>query len=84
MADESQAIRGISWRETFPFTNLFRSFRVAIHPSKLVLGLAALIILFAGGNFLDAIWPVRHRVVPYAMITLRPKYGIRMKLRIAD
>jgi hypothetical protein len=68
MADESQAIRGISWRETFPFTNLFRSFRVAIHPSKLVLGLAALIILFVGGNFLDAIWPVRHRVVPNEVV----------------
>jgi len=30
MADDSQAIRGISWRETFPFTHLFRTFRVAI------------------------------------------------------
>lgn len=64
MADESQSLRGISWREVFPFTHLFRSFRIAIHPSKLVLGLAALIILYLGGSFLDAIWPVRHRVVP--------------------
>jgi hypothetical protein len=68
MADESQSIRGISWRETFPFTHLFRSFRIAIHPSKLVLGLAALIILFLGGTFLDTIWPVRHRVVPNEVV----------------
>jgi hypothetical protein len=63
MAEESQAIRGISWRETFPFTHLFRTFRVAIHPSKLLLGLTALIVLYIGGNFLDTIWPVKHRAV---------------------
>ncbi len=64
MADESQALRGISWRETFPFTHLFRTFRVAIHPSKLLLGLTALITLYVGGQFLDAIWPVQQRAVP--------------------
>jgi len=64
MAEETQAIRGISWRETFPFTHLFRTFRVAIHPSKLVLGLAALIVLFVGGSFLDTIWAVKYRAVP--------------------
>ena len=63
MADDSQAIRGISWRETFPFTHLFRTFRVAIHPSKLLLGLTALIVLYVGGQFLDVIWPVKHRAV---------------------
>ena len=45
MADEPQQIRGINWRETFPFTHLFRAFRVAVHPSKLMLGLIALLIL---------------------------------------
>ncbi len=64
MADEMQALRGISWRETFPFTHLFRTFRVAIHPSKLLLGLTALIVLLVGGYILDTIWPVAHRAVP--------------------
>ena len=42
MADEQpQTIRAIHWRDVFPFLNLFRAFRVAIHPSKLVLGLTA-------------------------------------------
>ncbi len=63
MSDESQTIRNIHWREVFPFTNLFRSFRIAIHPSKLILGLAALILLFAGGRALDGMWPARHRAV---------------------
>ena len=35
MADEPHVIRGIDWKETFPFITLFRGFRVAIHPSKL-------------------------------------------------
>ncbi len=57
MADESQAIRAINWRETFPFTHIFRAFRIAIHPSKLVLGLLLIFSLYAGGRILDAVWP---------------------------
>ncbi|MGB7159099.1 MAG: hypothetical protein WBD40_13605, partial [Tepidisphaeraceae bacterium] len=64
MADEPQVIRGINWRDTFPFTNLFRAFRVAVHPSKLVLGLILLLGIYAGGRFLDGIWPARHLAVP--------------------
>ena len=47
MADEPLSssqplvLRGINWRETFPFTHIFRGFRIAIHPSKLILGLIA-------------------------------------------
>ena len=64
MADESQTIRGINWRETFPFTHLFRAFRIAVQPSKLMLGLIALLALYAGGRILDGIWPARHLAVP--------------------
>jgi hypothetical protein len=64
MADESHVIRGINWRETFPFTQIFRAFRVAIHPTKLILGLVALLALYAGGRILDAIWQVQYRAVP--------------------
>ena len=66
MAEEPQAnstivLRGINWRETFPFTNLFRAFRVAVHPSKLVLGLVALLTLYVGGRVLDGVWPTAHQ-----------------------
>ena len=64
MADEAQQIRGIHWRETFPFTHLFRAFRVAVHPSKLILGLIALLSLYVGGRVLDGIWPARWLAVP--------------------
>ena len=62
MADESQTIRGINWRETFPFTNIFKAFRVAVHPSKLVLALAALLLIWLGGLLLDAVWADKHLV----------------------
>ncbi|MDB5321108.1 MAG: hypothetical protein JWN40_2739 [Phycisphaerales bacterium] len=64
MADESHVIRGINWRETFPFTQIFRAFRVAIHPTKLILALVALLALYGGGRILDMIWPVQHRAIP--------------------
>ncbi|HEX8525142.1 MAG TPA: hypothetical protein VF669_23025 [Tepidisphaeraceae bacterium] len=63
MAEEAR-VSGINWRETFPFTNLFRSFRIAVHPSKLALGLVALICLYVSGRVLDQVWPVQHRAVP--------------------
>ncbi len=64
MADEAQVIRGINWRETFPFTHLFRAFRVAVHPSKLILGLVLLLSIYTGGRILDGLWPARHLAVP--------------------
>src|SRR5687768_16966534 len=64
MADESSVLRGINWREAFPFAHLFRAFRIAIHPSKLVLGLVLLLSLYAGGRILDGLWPARHLAVP--------------------
>ena len=64
MADETHVIRGINWRETFPFTQIFRAFRVAIHPTKLMLALAALLALYVGGRALDTIWPVQSSAIP--------------------
>jgi hypothetical protein len=74
MADEPLTIRGISWRNTFPFINLFRAFRVAMHPSKLVLALTALIMLYVAGQVLDALWAVQDRAVPQE-VALYEKYA---------
>ena len=63
MADEPLSIRGIHWRDALPFTNLFRAFRVAIHPSKVLLAMAALLLLYVGGHALDWVWPVQSRAV---------------------
>src|SRR5688500_6222124 len=62
MADEAQTIRGINWRDAFPFTQLFKAFRVAVHPSKLVLALTALLLLYFGGRVLDGLWLDKHLV----------------------
>jgi hypothetical protein len=62
MADEAQTVRSINWREVFPFTNLFKAFRVAVHPSKLFLALAALLLIYFGGRILDVCWPEKYMV----------------------
>ena len=74
MSDQSQVIRGINWREAFPFTHIFRAFRIAIHPSKLVLALLALLLMYLGGRVLDSIWPANYRAVPGEVI-LYQDYG---------
>src|SRR3954463_3424830 len=61
MADESYTLRSINWRELFPFTNLFRAFRVAVHPSKLVIALLGLLLIYSGGRVMDGIWHEKHR-----------------------
>lgn len=64
MADEAVTLRDINWRETFPFTHLFRAFRVAVHPSKLILALIALGCLWCGGIILDGLWLQKYQVTP--------------------
>src|SRR5205823_912901 len=61
---ETHVIRGINWRETFPFTNIFRSFRVAIHPSKLILALIAILLIYISGRLLDGMTPASKRGIP--------------------
>jgi hypothetical protein len=65
MADESHVtLRTVNWREALPFTQIFRAFRVAIHPSKLMLALAALLCLYLGGRVLDMLWRPQDRAIP--------------------
>src|SRR5438067_9843374 len=65
MPEDTHVVRGINWRETFPFTHIFRSFRVAIHPSKLILALLAILLLYCGGRVLDGLWGAQNRGVPH-------------------
>ena len=64
MSDEPQVLRTIDWRSVFPFTQLFRAFRVAIHPAKLILALLAICIIYSLGRSLDALWPDSHTAIP--------------------
>ena len=82
MADEPLTVRAINWRQTFPFINLFRAFRVAVHPSKIVLALVALIVLYVGGQVLDLLWPMQDRAIAdeaamYEQFNSTPKPGLK-------
>ena len=52
MADEHE-IRRINWTETFSFTQIFKSFRLAMHFSKLALALAAILLVYLLGTVMD-------------------------------
>jgi hypothetical protein len=56
MTDEQQELRTILWNEIFAFTHIFKSFRMAIHPSKMLLALAAIVAITIGGWVLDRLW----------------------------
>ena len=56
MADDHHEVRHVDWHELLGFTHLFKSFKMAIHPSKLLLALMAIILIVAGGYVMDGFW----------------------------
>ena len=56
MTDNRNEIRHINWNELFSFTHIFKGFKLAIHPSKLVLAVAAIVLIWAAGGAMDLIW----------------------------
>ncbi|HWB54160.1 MAG TPA: hypothetical protein VG722_08205 [Tepidisphaeraceae bacterium] len=57
MADDGIPLGNMTFRQAFPFTHIFRSFRIATHLSKLFLALFLLLLIYGGGRFLDGVWP---------------------------
>jgi hypothetical protein len=64
-------LESINWRQALPFTHIFRTFRLAITHTKLLLALAGVITCFLGGSFLDLI--AGNRVVQE-----KPFYDLRI------
>jgi hypothetical protein len=64
MSDEAHSLRTIDWRSVFPFTQLFRAFRIAIHPAKMALALLAILLVYGLGRSLDGLWLDRYQAVP--------------------
>ena len=58
MADEQNIVKRIVWGEVFSFPHVFKSFKMAVHPSKLILGLAAIILILVGGGVMDRVWSI--------------------------
>jgi hypothetical protein len=56
MADEQHEVRRVNWQEVLSFPQIFRCFRMAIHPSKMLLAMAAIVLVFVGGWVFDQFW----------------------------
>ncbi len=56
MAEEQHELRQINWSELFGFTQIFKGFKMAIHPTKLILGIGAIASIFLLGWILSFIW----------------------------
>ncbi len=64
MPEQSSEARRFDWSDFLPFAPVFRSFRLAILPGKMLLALAALIVTALGGCLLDTVWLDRHDPLP--------------------
>jgi len=58
MADDRSEIRHINWNEVFSFTHIFKSFRLAIHPSKLLLAFLAIALTWLLASGMNMLWKV--------------------------
>lgn len=56
MPEQSNELRRINWSECFHFTLIFRTFRMALHPSKLGLALGGIVLMGLWGWLLDGLW----------------------------
>ncbi len=63
------SVESVRWREALPSLHLFDAFRLAIHPSKLLLAFVLVVLLYLGGIGLDAIWAATWDTRPFAMGT---------------
>ncbi len=68
MADEHHEVRRIDWGEVFGFTHVFKSFRMAIHFSKLALALAAVVLIWVWGGVMDEVTSWGGAYVPHGEI----------------
>ncbi len=49
-------VQAVNWQNVLDFTHLFRGFRLAINPAKLMMALLAIMLIYAGGRLFDAVW----------------------------
>jgi hypothetical protein len=49
-------LHGVQWESALEFVHLFRGFRLAIHPAKLVMALLAIVLIYAAGRTFDLVW----------------------------
>ncbi|MCP4713245.1 MAG: hypothetical protein GY869_31830, partial [Planctomycetes bacterium] len=62
-ADRDYPVESGRWWDGFLFLRIFRGFRMAIQPGKLILGMLAVLTLFVGGWVMDQLTPESKRVI---------------------
>lgn len=55
MADDQNAVKHVVWGEVFSFPQILKSFRMAVQPSKLLIAMLGIFLLFAGGKVIGTI-----------------------------
>ena len=61
MSEQVNELRRINWSECFPFTRIFRSFKMATAPEKLGIALVAVVLTGLWGVILDGLWSSKHQ-----------------------
>jgi hypothetical protein len=56
MSEEQQELKRIDWAQVFSATQIFKGFKMAVHPSKMALCLVAIIVVFLAGQVMDFFW----------------------------
>ncbi len=69
-------IEEVDWVSVFPFSRIFRSFRIAVHPPKLLIALVLVMGLYLVGLGMDQIWGERvvTRVDPVTGQVMQTEY----------
>lgn len=61
MPEQPAEVQRINWSSCFAFTQLFRTFKMALHPGKLGLALVAILAVGLWGTVLDGVWKLGHQ-----------------------
>ena len=64
MTNDTEAAGQLNWMDTSGVAHLLRAFKLAIHPSKLLLAVCAIALTATLGLVLDAIWKASDRAIP--------------------
>ncbi|MEK6642581.1 MAG: hypothetical protein AABZ08_01630 [Planctomycetota bacterium] len=56
MSEDATEARHINWPDCCAFTQLFRAFKLAIHPTKIILAFCGIFATYMAGRVLDATW----------------------------
>ncbi|HUO06698.1 MAG TPA: hypothetical protein VM008_00030 [Phycisphaerae bacterium] len=49
-------VAAVNWSSVLEFTQIFRGFRLAINPAKVLIALIAILLIYTGGRTFDFVW----------------------------